>query len=245
MSLANLNFDSDVAYLYNTARLCMDEGTGYDGVKQIAPLFASIPYSEESLQHLQKLEQHLFYEFPELVKFGRLRAKKAYKSEKDTITKPSYIGRLRAFQDEKIDQIENIVRIAQKEPASGGLCFSVFTPQDLLNRRRPGYVPCLVSGSFLLHDQKLQLNAFFRSQSIIEFGIYDLIFLREFQIDLLNRLIGLEVYSNKITPGNLNLFLARAFIHRRLMKKKDGTFVRRADVFNQWISAVYSQLLMI
>jgi thymidylate synthase len=153
----------------------------------------------------------LFKIFPELVQFGRLRAKKAYENLNDTITKPSYIGRLRHYGSQGIDQIENTVSIASKEPASGGLCFNIFEPEDLIKRLRPGYVPCLISGTFIVHDGEFQLTAFFRSQSIIEFAIYDLIYLRKLQISTLSSLVECGAIPRTVGIGSLNMFMARVF----------------------------------
>src|SRR5690606_5014206 len=101
------------------------------------------------------------------------------------------------------NQLERIASIAAKEPSSGGLVFSVFDPDDLEDRRRPGYVPCLIAGTFVEHEGELQLNAFFRSQSVIEFGIFDLEFLRKLQRETMGQLNSSR--DRPLTMGSLNL----------------------------------------
>src|ERR1700730_2050543 len=77
MSRSNLLFTGELAYLYNAACLCREAENGAERIRQVAPLFASIPFHHNSKKELQQLERELFKTFPELVKFGRLRGKKA------------------------------------------------------------------------------------------------------------------------------------------------------------------------
>jgi hypothetical protein len=179
---------------------------------------------------------------PRLGEHGKRRAAKAFVHKVDSITKPSYINRL----DGDGYGCETTQRAAletafTREPLSGGLVFSIFDPRDLLLRRRPGYVPCLIAGSLLLHRGKLHLNAFFRSQSLIEFGVHDLLFLRRFQCDFLN---SVGHYSKdrfpktsvprRMQPGPLNLHLARVIIQRRLARNRH-TYLRRSALVSTWM----------
>ena len=232
----NLNIRDEISLLYYGALLCKESKTGHDGAWQIAPLFCSLPYRTCSVDELLALKERLATHFPELVSFGDRRAAKAYHSRFHSITKPSYIQRLRTCRNGENSQIDNLVRIAAREPASGGLVFSVFSPIDLETRLRPGYVPCLVSGSFLVHDGEFQMNAFFRSQSIIEFGIQDLIFLRTFQAEMLEKCCR-PGETVKIALGSLNIHFARIIIQRRLMRYK-RVYVRRETVIDSWLKIV-------
>lgn len=238
--MQNLSIDSEVAFLFYATTLCKEAKTGYDGAWQIAPFQCSIPYTDKGVSNLIDLKEALADRFPALLAFGEKRAKKAFVSTADTITKPSYIGRIRDFRKNGIDQLCTMTDVASSEPASGGLVFSVFSPHDLIDRRRPGYVPCLISGSFLLHEDELQLNAFFRSQSVVEFGIFDLIFLRQFQLDFL------QSYNKnarqEARPGSLNLLFGRIIVHRRFLKRNES-FIRRDDLIDAWIGQVEQSML--
>lgn len=239
--LSNYLIDDEASFLYQSAFLCREGRSGYDGAWQIAPFQCSIPFASDCIVRLQGLKNHLASIFPDLIAFGERRAKKAFVDVVDTVTKTSYIKRIRNFLDSGTDRFSTLVDICSREPASGGLVFSVFSPVDLENRQRPGYVPCLVSGSFLLHEGKLHLNAFFRSQSVVEFGIFDLLFLRQFQIDFVD---GFNRRSEKrASPGPLNLQFARILIHRRLLKS-DKKFVRRAALVDRWIGEVEQYMLI-
>jgi hypothetical protein len=234
--MSNFVIRDEVSFLYNAAYLCRESKRGYDGAWQIAPFQCSIPFENNCLLRLERLKERLAHAFPELIAFGERRAKKAFVDEVDTVTKPSYVRRLRNFCG-KTNQFENMAAIASKEPASGGLVFSVFSPNDLLDRRRPGYVPCLVSGSLLLHAGELQLNAFFRSQSVIEFGIFDLMFLRSLQIEFLEKFKAQAEYKAAVVAGPLNLHFARILIHRRFIKN-NVKFVPRSAIVDRWIAEV-------
>ena len=235
--MQNLSIKSELDYLLYGAQLCAEQKSGNDGIKQVAPYYASIPYNVNSVEILNDLIDHLDDYFPDLIGHGRRRAEKAYSTLRGTATKPSYSGRIYGTDGQDIDQVDSMVKIFQKEPYSGGLVFNVFLPEDLQKRQRPGYVPCLVSGSFLLERGELQLNVFFRSQSILEFGIFDLRFLRQFQIDITDRFN--EVRPKRvplIKPGTLNLSAGRVFIHRRLVKIGNYQFKKRDDILESWLN---------
>ena len=169
----NFVIRNEASFLYNAAFLCQEQKTGYDGSWQVAPFQCSIPHTDNCLENIRRTKREIETAFPELYDFGACRAKKAYCSSKDTITKPSYNMRIENYKGNEINQLQSIAKIGSKEIGSGGLVFSVFSPDDLVERRRPGYVPCIIAGSFLEHQGELQLNAFFRSQSVVELGIFD------------------------------------------------------------------------
>jgi hypothetical protein len=179
-----------------------------------------------------------------LTNHGSKRALKAFFSNADTITKPSYIGRLNngLVWDIPEGQRDILIEGFIREPLSGGLVFSVFHPKDLIERRRPGYVPCLVSGSLLVHRHELHINAFFRSQSIVEFGFHDLLFLRRFQAWFIKAITHVHRDNfpqrmrrhYRIQPGPLNLHFARIIVPSRLARNR-RSFLRRCDVVDRWL----------
>jgi hypothetical protein len=206
------------------------------------PFQCSIPFDQLCLERLHGLKDHLRCNLPRLVEFGEQRAKKAFIETGDTVTKPSYIKRIYNFLDSGSNQVATLANIASREPASGGLVFSVFAPGDLTQRQRPGYVPCLISGSFLLHEDALHLNAFFRSQSVVEFGLFDLIFLRSFQLEFVSRFNEVTTLKRTTVPGPLNLHFGRILIHRRLIKS-NKQFVSRSEIVDRWIALVEQYML--
>lgn len=240
--------DSDLAFLHEVARACRGRAVGRDVVWQVAPVMASIPYRDGIVPALERLEESIADAFPRLAEHGRRRASRAYESKRDTLTKPSYWRRLwTSYPGAEEPQVDVLESRLVAEPTSGGLVFSVFHPKDLQDRRRPGYVPCLVSGSLLLHGSALQLNAFFRSQSIVEFGIHDLIFLRRFQLGFIK---AVDTYPGawfpvrgslpkEIQPGPMNLHLARAIVQHRLARGRSGHLLR-SDIFDPWVRLVAS-----
>jgi hypothetical protein len=243
-----MRFDDDLQFLHCLVVALESVRRGVDGMWQVSPVFASITHHADTIGRLQSFELGLEKVLPDLVRFGRMRAKRAYGSHADTITKPNYANRLRRSSDTTgLSQLETIEELFSLEPSSGGLVFSVFNPIDLHKRFRPGYVPCLVSGSVLVSNQSVSLNAFFRSQSIVEFGLYDLLFLRELQHQLAAKFMERD-RSLKLKVGPLNLFLARAIIQRRLARrtkhisagKSRYTHIPRDIGLEKWLEVISS-----
>jgi hypothetical protein len=245
-----MDYPTELAFLHHTAVRCSQNPHGSDGIWQVAPVFASIPYRKEGIEEMRHFAKAIRNSLPRLGAHGVKRAAKAFVHKVDTITKPSYINRIQGngFHS-SITQREILERAFVKEPSSGGLVFSVFDPRDLIMRRRPGYVPCMISGSLLLHRSELHLNAFFRSQSILEFGVYDLMFLREFQRDFLSTITAIprsqfSPRSNlprEIRAGPVNLHFARVIVQRRLARQRNS-FLRRTPTVDSWLRIIMSSM---
>jgi hypothetical protein len=243
-----VNSDSELHFLHRVTSQCAGQSVGRDSVWQLAPVFASIPYSPQAVDGLRAFDARISRVLPMLSAHGRARAKRAFVRTKDSITKPSYISRLRTVVDGKRTQLDVLGARFCQEPSSGGLVFSIFQPRDLLARKRPGYVPCLVSGSVLLHESRLHLNAFFRSQSIVEFGVHDLLFLRTFQADLVDAFRKMPAADfpkrscpRRIDPGPLNLHFGRVIIQSRLARH-GLAYMRRSEVFDTWMKALVATM---
>jgi len=237
--VSNVAVRSELEYLHVGAQMCMDTRSGHDGIKQVAPFMASIPYRNGVVDKLNSLVSTLEEEFPDLVHYGRKRAAKAYQSAKGSITKPSYSGRIAGTDGQNVNQLDALANIFSKEAHSGGLSFSVFLPRDLIDRQRPGYVPCLLSGTYLLENDELHMSVHFRSQSIIEFGVFDLINIRIMQEEMTRRFNKIRPASVKeFQPGALNVLASRIFVHRRVMKIGNNKFSKRDDVLPSWIDTV-------
>jgi len=237
----NLRIANESDFLFQVASLCRESSVGHDGVWQVAPFFCSIPHTANALPRLEDLREKLRSEFPLLIEYGEKRARKAFVDGIDTVTKPSYSKRLYNYLDLEIDQISNIEKISSKEPYSSGLAFTIFEPRDIIKRQRPGYVPCIVGGSFILHERELQLNVFFRSQSILEMGIFDLIFLKNLQQDFFSVFEKQKKAPKGCSIGSMNIFFSRVFIHRRLVKRNKN-FIRRDEIVDPWIESVRQSL---
>lgn len=235
--------DNELDFLYNVSELCAGQAHGRDATWQLAPVFSCLRYNENSINMMESFLSDLRVSIPKLCSHGERRALKAFVNRNDTITKPSYINRIDgAYFEYEGSQWDRLANNFVSEPLSGGLVFNVFHPNDLVNKKRPGYVPCLVSGSFLLHKNEVQLNAFFRSQSILEFGIFDLIFLRRFQSEFVDYIKALpkEAFPTRsrpksLSPGSLNLHFARVVIPSRLARNK-REYMKRSEVFYDWSS---------
>ncbi len=233
----NFIIRNEASFLYNAVDLCRETRSGNDGAWQVAPFQCSIPYSENALERIEALKKRLKFQFPDLYQYGENRAKKAYNSSHDTITKPSYNTRIENYKGSGLNQLNSIEKIGSRDKCSGGLVFSVFSPEDLVKRNRPGYVPCLIAGSFLEHDGELQLNAFFRSQSVVEFGLFDLEFLRRIQVDMVSRICTMKDDPDYVRAGSLNLHFARILVQRRLQRNRNG-FIKRDAILDAWLRVV-------
>jgi|GEM_PF-5431515 len=238
--MSNLSIRSELDYVSTGVSLCMDSAPANDGMKQHSPFFASIPYTDNGISQLEKAIQSLSERFGDLHEYGKNRTDKAYLSINGGATKPSYSGRIFGTdKNSELDQWSQILEIYRKEPSSGGLSFSVFLPGDLQRRQRPGYVPCLIAGSFVLEHGALSLNAFFRSQSILEFGLFDILHLRKMQSKMLIDMRSIRPDLDSVSIGNLNLMAARIFIPRRVRRIGNRDFLKRDEAVSKFIKSIF------
>jgi hypothetical protein len=187
----------------------------------------SITFSQEGWNGFLDFINLWSYNFPELSEFGWNRAKRAYESKNHSITKPSYRLRLDGFvctnkkgESETIDQISIICKRLTSNRCASGACFSVFNPIDNIEGYRPGYVPCVHGGMFRIKNGQLLFSVWFRSQSVLEFGIQDIFYLRSLQIEVLERLIQINSSLVDLEIGEICLFFGRIFIPRRVVRRK-------------------------
>jgi thymidylate synthase len=163
---------------------------------------------------------------------GWEKATRVYTDPRDRPTKPSYFSRLIAYPDRPkrhpargatIDQIETIVEQLDQKPGYSCLSFVFLRPADLLDKVRPGYVPCPIAGDFKLRGGKLSLSVMFRTMDVLSVGYADIFYLRNLQRLVLTRAQepGRNPKVSDAQVGDLNLFLSRAFITKRLGRGKD------------------------
>lgn len=190
----------------------------------------SIPYSEKSFNQFIEYKSEYINIVGRTAKSAWERGKRVYTTYQDRMTKPSYLKRLRMYESlikgkkVEIDQIENIVFELAEKPKYSLLSFSIFSPNDLIEKKRPGYVPCPLAGDFKFRNGELQLNVFFRSHDALNFGYIDIYYLRQIQLYVLEEAKKhtkfLKLQKGKL--GSLNLHFSRAYVPLRMeMKKKD------------------------
>lgn len=190
----------------------------------------SISYNEGSFKEFVKFKKKYMQIVGRTAKASWERAKRVYTTNQDRISKPSYLKRLKSYdsllngKEIKIDQLENIIYELAEKPKYSLLVFSIFSPLDLIEKKRPGYVPCPLIGDFKFRKGELQLNVFFRSHDALNFGFADIFFLRQLQFLVLEKARNITRFKNlkegKI--GTLNLHFSRVFIPLRMeMKKRD------------------------
>src|SRR5438132_14082528 len=85
---------SELHFLHETVSQCIGMTVGRDAAWPVAPILASIPYSDRSIPSLEAFDSAVRRELPELTVHGRIRATKAFVSNANTTTKPRYISRL-------------------------------------------------------------------------------------------------------------------------------------------------------
>lgn len=234
----HLESSNEIIFLRDASRLIESVKCRKDGFKVLPALSVCIQPSADWENTLLNLSSWVEMAIPKLFEFGEKRAHKAFISTSDTITKPSYSKRLvEPFLGASNAQIENLVRLFKKEPNSGGLVFTVFEPKDLEFRRRPGYVPCIVAGTFQKVGDRLDLMTFFRSQSLIEFAIFDLLFLRSLQTVFIERVRTNDDRFQDLKVGQLNLTYNRIVVPDRLAKKKTS-WVHRNEALPAWLDVI-------
>ena len=169
---------------------------------------------------------------------GWERAKRVYTTEKDKRSKPSYRKRLTRYPDKpsyirrdlpQIDQITNISDDMAKKPGFSCLSFTVLRPADLIDKFRPGYVPCLISGDFKFRKGFLSLNTMFRTNDALSVLFADLTYLRLLQKEVLER-AKIKTTSEKLLNGNigdLSIFFSRITIPLYLKDKSGDKFSGR------------------
>jgi hypothetical protein len=247
-----VRYPSELFFLRDLVHRLRDQVHGRDSVWQIAPVFASIPFSIDCIDSLEAFKHVLKRRMPRLFSFGEGRARKAYVNMFDSATKPSYIRRMAAaFPGTRINQLSVLANEFVQSPESGGLAFAVFHPRDIRDKPRPGYVPCLIAGTFLAHHGELHVNAFFRSQSIIEFGVFDLLFLRHLQARFIESVSERPraAYPKRrpvkpLVPGPLNLLFGRVIVQYRLARKPRG-WIDRSEGVQGWLTQLQSTIDML
>lgn len=97
--------------------------------------------------------------------------------------------------------------------------------------KRPGYVPCPISGDFKFREGKLQLNIFFRSHDALNFGYADIYYFRKLQIEVLSK--AKKITKSKVLQngniGTLNFHFSRAYIPLRMEMPKQN-YINKKEI---------------
>ncbi len=137
---------------------------------EIQDLILQIGAALGATARLRSFLDFLFEKEPLRLGKGLRKAERAYVRTGDRITKPSYmrIPALRTLERRRHNQViltmsRLVARRFCEEPNASYHVISIFRPVDLLDKFRPGYVPCVVCADFKYRKNKLSGKFFFRS----------------------------------------------------------------------------------
>jgi Thymidylate synthase len=161
---------------------------------------------------------------------------RAYIKTSDLITKPSYIKRIGSFSDysdrkklpSKINQIASVAKGFCEEPNASYHVMSFFRPIDLLEKFRPGYVPCVVSADFKYRDDALHAKFFFRSCDAYNLLPFDLSYCSGIAEQLLKE-IKKAGFSRPLTLGDVSFWFSRIYISRFDVPKRKRMIAAMKD----------------
>jgi len=210
--------------------LILGHGQNNGNYLEIQNCLLSIQYDERLWDAFVAFKQSYFELTKPVGEKGWNRATRVYTTTQDKQSKPSYLARLNNYPDKArkrkdsgINQIESIVQDLIAKPGYSCLSFVILRPADLIDKFRPGYVPCPIAGDFKFRDQRLDLSVMFRTSDALAVGYADIYYLRELQRLVLKQATQLSE-SEKLAmgvPGNLNLFFSRTYIAKKI-KNSNG-----------------------
>lgn len=166
------------AYL-RCADIVLKHGVRKSDMEEIQDLLCKVILTRQDSERFKRFVQSID-EHPDLVK-GQKKALRAYSRRAGSITKPSYIGRLREYPFLKhgsndwspIDQFDVVLRQFERAPQSSNLGMIVFHPNDITDAFRPGYVPCLSFVDIKFRGGRLSTKFYFRSCDFAEVALFD------------------------------------------------------------------------
>jgi hypothetical protein len=188
---------------------------------EIQDLVLTIPAASTATVRLRHFLDFVFETEPLQLGKGLRKAERAYVRTGDRITKPSYIRRIRSFPDysrktrtiSNIDQIRSVARRFCEEPNASYHVISIFRPVDLLDKFRPGYVPCVVCADFKYRNNLLSAKFFFRSCDAYNLLPFDMFYCLGIVQQLFDQ-IKMNHFSGKITIGSLLFWFSRIYVSR-------------------------------
>jgi thymidylate synthase-like protein len=188
---------------------------------EIQDLILKIPLAFNSTSRLRSFLNFLFEVEPLRLGKGLRKAERAYCRTGDRITKPSYIKRIHSFPDfsrktqriSKIDQIRSVARGFCDEPNASYHVISIFRPVDLLDKFRPGYVPCVISADFKYRARRLNGKFFFRSCDAYNLMPFDMFYCVGIMEQLFEQII-MNHFRGELELGSILFWFSRIYISR-------------------------------
>lgn len=188
---------------------------------ELQDLFIDLVDAPTAMVELRDFLGFTAIESPERLQKGAKKAERAYVNTFDLITKPSYIKRAKAFSDysdrnkrpSRIDQIASIAKGFCEEPNASYHVMSFFRPIDLLEKFRPGYVPCVVSADFKYRDGALNAKFFFRTCDAYNLLPFDLSYCTGITEQLLSK-VRKSGFKRQIKLGNISFWFSRTYVSR-------------------------------
>ncbi len=222
--------------------LIITNGVSNGNYIEVLNCLLSIEYDSASLQRFIDFKDSYLQTVGEAGASGWNRATRVYTNPKDRPTKPSYLKRLIDYPDrprkweaseQGVNQKENIIAEMAEKPGYSNLSFVFLRPADLIDKFRPGYVPCPIAGDFKFRDGRLNLSVMFRTCDAFLVGYADIVYLRTLQKEILSKAKDRTKRDalRQGTLGNLNLFFSRVYIPKSITQKdKESKKSRRLKV---------------
>lgn len=206
--------------------LILEEGKPNGNYLEIVSCLLTISYNSAGLARFHAFHEKFLNITGQTGRDGWNRATRVYTTTRDLPSKPSYLRRLVEYPDQPrksqesvshVNQIDNIASELAKKPGFNILSFVFLRPADLIDKFRPGYVPCPIAGDFKFRDGKLHLSVMFRTSNAFAVGYADIFYLREIQKTVLEqakrRSPGGRIHKGDI--GDLNLYFSRTYVEKR------------------------------
>lgn len=206
--------------------LILEEGKPNGNYLEVLSCLLTISYSSAGLARFHAFRDEFLNITGQIGRDGWNRATRVYTTIRDRPSKPSYLRRLVQYPDRPrkdrrsvsyVNQIDTIASELAKKPGFSTLSFVFLRPADLIDKFRPGYVPCPIAGDFKFRDGKLNLGVMFRTSDAFAVGYADIFYLREIQEMVLEqakeRSPSERIHDGVI--GDLNLYFSRTYMEKR------------------------------
>lgn len=234
----------DALRAYQDVLRCFgDKRTRHNHNFEIQDLVLRVPFARDVTVELRRFIEFIFEAEPLTLGKGLRKAERAYIRNGDRITKPSYISRVRSYQDyskrtklvSNIDQIRSVARAFCNEPNASYHIISIFRPIDLIEKFRPGYVPCVICADFKFRRGKIVAKFFFRSCDAYNLLPFDLFYCISIAEQLLDQ-IAMNGFSRKVELDQIMFWFSRIYVsrfdiaHRRPMLRRIERFQAKQEI---------------
>jgi len=214
--------------------LILEEGKPNGNYLEVLSCLLTISYDFAGLARFHAFREKFLDITGQTGRDGWNRATRVYTTIGDLPSKPSYLRRLVEYPDRPrkaqksasyVNQIDTIASELAKKPGFSTLSFVFLRPADLIDKFRPGYVPCPIAGDFKFRHGKLHLGVMFRTSDAFAVGYADIFYLREIQKTVFEqskeRSPGGRIHEGGI--GDLNLYFSRTYVEKRRRVRDPAT----------------------